>query len=169
MLTHYKKKSNNHFIKYEETWLCGDAGGNILERMCNNTPSNAIVNAVSNISYRLLLETIIQSTYTGRCYRPRFLQYFFINKFKNLTNVVIENIGKLSQTKLFLRLFLILEIIILLLHKLDILLLKQKKLPVLDITDFFFRIQLIAVIFILYSSKSNENSKWTNFIPGNMV
>ena len=83
-------------------WWCW---GNILERMCNNTPINAIVNAVSNISYRLLLETIIQTTYTGRCYRPRFCSTFFINNLKNLTKVVIEKIGKLSQTKLFLRLF----------------------------------------------------------------
>ena len=31
------------------------------------------------------------------------MQYFFMNKLKNLTNVVIEKVGKKSQTKLFLR------------------------------------------------------------------
>jgi hypothetical protein len=40
----------------------------------NNTPSNAIVNAASNISNRLILEAA--DVHTGRCYMPMFLQFF---------------------------------------------------------------------------------------------
>ena len=136
--TLYKLKKQ---LPFWITWLCGDARGSILEIMYHNTPSNAIVNVVSNISYRLLLENIIQTTYTGRCYRPRFFQYFLMNKLKNLTNDVIEKIGKYYHKQSCFYDLLLLEIIILLLYTLDILLLKQKKLPVLDITGFFFRIR----------------------------
>ena len=75
-----------------------------------NTPSNAIVNVASNISYR-----------------PLFL-----------TNVVIGKLGKLVHKQNCSHdLFFILYIASLL-YKLDTLLMKLRKLPLLDITGFFF-------------------------------
>ena len=49
--------------------------------LCNNTTSNAIVNAASNISYRPLLEAVFA--------------VLFMNKFKNLTNIVTGKLGTL--------------------------------------------------------------------------
>jgi hypothetical protein len=46
-----------------------------------------------------MLEDLIQAAGrgpdTGYCYRPLFLQFFVTNELKNLTNVVIGNLGKL--------------------------------------------------------------------------
>ena len=44
----------------------------VKKKLCNNTPINAIVNTVSNISYRQLLDAYV----TGWCYWPMFLQFF---------------------------------------------------------------------------------------------
>jgi hypothetical protein len=95
----------------------------------NNTPSNATLNTASNISYRPLIQADV-------------LQFFFMNELKNLSNVVIGKLGKLVHKQnwvFFLNYFINYNIIINIdLNKLDTLLLKQKKLPVLDITGFFF-------------------------------
>ena len=59
----------------------------------NNTPSNAIVNAVSNISHRLMLQVDAFAV-------------LFMNEFKNLTNVVIgKNINSFTN-KTIIRTFL---------------------------------------------------------------
>ena len=84
-------KNSYHFEK------CGYVvmlGGSHLDRMCNNTPSNAIVNAIYIISYMSLLETTIQTAYTGRSYRPRSFQFSFLNELNNFTNVVIAITNK---------------------------------------------------------------------------
>ena len=52
----------------------------VCSNLYNNTPTNAIVNVASNISYRPL----IQADVTCRCFVVPFM-----NEIKNLTNVVI--------------------------------------------------------------------------------
>jgi hypothetical protein len=81
----------------------------------NNTPNNAIVNAASDISHRLLLKTDVFAV-------------LYMNELKNLTNIVIGKFGKLVHKQncshdFFLKLFTSS------LDKLDTLLLKQRKQP----------------------------------------
>ena len=49
--------------------------------MYNNTPSNAIVNAASNISYKPMIQADV-------------FEVHFMNELKNLTNVVIGKLDK---------------------------------------------------------------------------
>jgi hypothetical protein len=51
-----------------------------------NVPSNAIVNAATNISYRQLIQADVFAV-------------LFMNELKNLTNVVIGKLGKLAHKK----------------------------------------------------------------------
>ena len=51
-------------------------------KLCNNTPSNAIVNATSTISYMPLIHADVFAV-------------LIMNEHKNLTNVVIGKLGKL--------------------------------------------------------------------------
>ena len=61
----------------------------------------------------------------------------FMNELKNLTNIVIGKLGKLVHKQKYSHdFFLSKKIIASLLYMLDSLLLKQKNIPVLDITDF---------------------------------
>ena len=77
--------------------------------MCNNSPSNAIVNAASNISYQPLLDTAD----TIRCDRPMCL-----------TNIVIGKLRKLVHKKKYSHDLLYIYITSLL-YKVDTLLLKH--------------------------------------------
>jgi len=56
-------------------------GGKYLY-LYNNTPNNTIVNAVSNISYRPLIQVCVFAV-------------LFMNELKNLTDAVIGKLGKL--------------------------------------------------------------------------
>jgi hypothetical protein len=107
----------------------------------NNTPSIGIVDAVPYFSYRSLLETVN----TGQWYIPMFLQ-FFMNELKNFNNVVIRKLGKLGHKKLFSRLFLLFINYNIIIVQVDILLLKQKTLPVLDLKGFFFHMSTLSYI-----------------------
>ena len=117
----------------------------------NNTPSNAIVNAASDITYR----PMIQTANTGR--------WFCMNELNDLSTVVIGKLSKLvnkeicshdldrkqkkkkNYTKFVMTFSYIVRrkeyhiicFVASLLYKLDTVLLKQKKLPVLDITGFW--------------------------------
>jgi hypothetical protein len=81
-------------------------------------PSNVIVNAASIISYRPLIQADVCAV-------------LFMNELNNLMNVLIGKLGKLDHKQNCYHDFFYIYIITSLLYKLDILLLKQKKLPVL--------------------------------------
>jgi hypothetical protein len=74
-----------------------------------------------------------------------FLQ-FFMNELKNFNNVVIRKLGKLGHKKLFSRLFLLFINYNIIIVQVDILLLKQKALPVLDLKGFFFHMSTLSYI-----------------------
>ena len=106
--------------------------------MYNNTPSKAIVNVASNITYRPL----IGADDTGRCtliiwpdFGTRLISFSWSFKWENYLKWFSNKTVTIfldRQQKNGLNFF----STTLLLYKLDTLLLKQKKLPVLDITAF---------------------------------
>jgi len=66
-------------------------GGKYLY-LYNNTPNNNIVNAVSNISYRPLIQVCVFAV-------------LFMNELKNLTDAVIGKLGKLVHKQNIYRYF----------------------------------------------------------------
>ena len=119
--------------------------------MYNNTHSNVIVNAASNISYKSLLEAAVFAV------------------LESLTNIVIGKLGKFVHKQNNSRDIFYFFIYInktSLLYKSNTLLLKQKKLPVLEITGFFFsiRTQVKAKIWILGWKKKLVISTTDNFV-----
>ena len=88
----------------------------------NNSPNNAIVNAASNITYRLLLQAEVLKLFS------RFFFYFM-------------NYGIIiAQAKYNVHYYW-----------------QQKKLSVLDITGFFFRIRTQVKVLVLPDAISNTN------------
>jgi len=71
-MVHKTKKNTNHYVL--DTTIRKQTLAYIVLyiRLYKNIPSNDIVNAASNISYRPLLET----AGTGGCYRPMFCCFF---------------------------------------------------------------------------------------------
>ena len=65
----------------------------VCQIICTYTPSNAIVNAASNISYRSLLE----ASDTRSMLQADVFAVPFMNEVKNLTNVVIGKLGILAH------------------------------------------------------------------------
>jgi len=114
----------------------------------NNSPNNAIVNAASTISYRSLLEADVFAV-------------LFKNELKNLANVVIGKLGKLVHKQNCSHDFFFYFInygIIIVQAKYNVhYCWQQKKLSVLDITGFFFRIRTQVKVLVLSDAISNTN------------
>ena len=129
--------------------------GGIVDHHClyNNTPSKAIVNAASIITYRPL----IQADDTGRCtviiwniFETRLISFTLSFKWENYLNSFSNKTVTISLDRQPKKLCFFSTT--LLLYKLDTLLLKQKKLSVLDLTGFFFRIRTQVKALVLRTS-----------------